>query len=68
MTWSVPARFKQHLTGLGCKYISKHGIKRLVYAEEHTDITIARQREVQTKDWSRAKKEQLIIGVWHADW
>lgn len=68
LTWSLPSRVEQHLSGLGCKYTSVHGVKRLAYAEEHTDITLAREREIQIKDWSRGKKEKLISGTWSVNW
>lgn len=60
MTWNPAIRFEQHLSGLGGKYTSKYGVHKLVYLEEHEDFELARQREVQIKDFSRKKKKQLI--------
>lgn len=60
MTWKPEARFDQHLSGLGSKYTSKYGVSRLVYLEEHGDLELARQREIQIKDFSRKKKKELI--------
>lgn len=68
LTWSLPSRVEQHLSGLGSKYTSAHGVKKLAYAEEHHDITTARERELQIKDWSRRKKEKLISGTWSVNW
>jgi predicted GIY-YIG superfamily endonuclease len=64
MTWSISSRMEQHISTLGSKFTSKHGYKRLVYYEEHNDITEARIRERQIKDWSRIKKEKLMNGEW----
>ncbi len=64
MTWSISNRMEQHISTLGSKFTSKHGFKKLVYYEEHSDITEARMRERQIKDWSRRKKEMLISGDW----
>lgn len=63
-----PKHSIQHLSGFGGKYTKEHGVKRLVYLEEHTNAEIARKRELQIKDWSREKKERLIRGEWSNDW
>lgn len=63
-TWNPGARLDQHLTGLGSKYTEMHGVKRLVYTEQHNDLEVARKREKQIKDWNRRKKEKLICGEW----
>lgn len=67
-TWNPNIRYEQHLSGLGGKYTRKHGVKRLVYLEEHEDPEVARKRELQIKDWNRVKKEKLIHGEWNKDW
>jgi putative endonuclease len=59
MTWNIPVRMGQHASGLGSKFTSKHGFKRLCYYEEFTDLNLARERERQLKDFSRKKKEAL---------
>ena len=64
MTCDVIFRYNQHLRGEGSKYTLKHGVKRLVYFEEHDDFDIARYREKQIKDWRREKKQKLINGKW----
>ena len=60
MTWNPSARFDQHMSGLGSKYTARHGVRRLVYLEEHEDFELARRREIQIKDFSRKKKRVLI--------
>jgi putative endonuclease len=61
-------RLEQHLSGLGSKYTGKHGVKKLVYYEEHDDLEVARMREKQIKDWSQEKKRKLILGEWKKEW
>ena len=68
MTWNIQARMEQHASGLGSKYTSKYGYKRLAYYEEFDDIQAARMREVQLKNWSQDKKKKLIAGIWKRDW
>ncbi len=68
LTWNISNRVEQHISRLGSKYTAKHGFKRLVYLEEHTDLTVARRRERQIKDWSQAKKKKLINGEWKKEW
>lgn len=60
MTWKPENRFDQHLSGLGSKYTARYGVRNLVYLEEHEDLELARQREIQIKDFSRKKKKELI--------
>lgn len=60
MTWDPAMRYEQHLSGFGGKYTAKYGVNKLVYLEEHKDFGLARQREVQIKDFSRKKKRKLI--------
>lgn len=66
--WNTGTRFEQHPSKLGGKYTSKHGVKELVYSEEFEDLEQARKREIQIKNWSRAKKENLINGKWQKEW
>ena len=60
MTWNPSIRFDQHIAGLGSKFTSKYGVRRLVYLEDHEDLQVARMREIQIKDFSRKKKKELI--------
>jgi predicted GIY-YIG superfamily endonuclease len=48
-------RLESAQTTLRCVVQSK-----MVYAEEHSTIRSAKDREMQLKRWSRAKKEALI--------
>jgi putative endonuclease len=68
LTWCIPNRWEQHLSGLGSKYTAKHGVKRLVYYEEHNNLEVARKRERQIKKWSQEKKHKLIKGEWGKEW
>lgn len=68
MTWKPALRYDQHISGLGSKYTSKHGVRRIAYIEEHENLEVARTREKQIKDWSRKKKEKLISGKWKKEW
>lgn len=57
-------RLDQHLSGLGGKYTTKHGVKRLASYEEYENFKEASLREKQLKGWTREKKEKLIKGTW----
>ncbi|OGL72064.1 hypothetical protein A3C17_00005 [Candidatus Uhrbacteria bacterium RIFCSPHIGHO2_02_FULL_53_13] len=64
MTWRISSRLDQHFLKNGCKYTREHGVRRLLYVEEHSNHTEARERERQIKGWTRMKKEKLISGEW----
>ena len=68
MTWNIANRLDQHISKLGSKYTAKHGVKKLVYYEEHNDLEGARIRELQIKNWSQSKKLKLISGEWEKEW
>lgn len=68
LTWKPEIRNEQHLSGFGSKYTAKHGVKKLVYMEEHDNLETARIREKQVKDWSQKKKRNLILGKWRKEW
>lgn len=68
LTWKPDLRAGQHISGLGGKYTAKHGFKSVVYIEEHSDLSIARARERQIKDWNQKKKLKLIKGEWSGVW
>jgi putative endonuclease len=55
----VEDRLKEHNSGQGGEYTSARRPVRLIYQEEHPDKFSARKREVQIKNWGRAKKEAL---------
>lgn len=61
LTWKPHLRLEQHQAGLGGKYTAKHGVKKLVYYEEHSDYEVARIREKQIKNWSQEKKKRILI-------
>lgn len=60
----ISDRYAQHLSGLGPKFTSIHGVSKLVYVECYNDFDVARYREKQIKNWNRQKKEKLISGFW----
>lgn len=64
ITNDISKRYYQHLSGLGSKFTSKHGTKRLAHVELYDNFDNARYREKQLKDWNRTKKEKLIKGYW----
>ena len=59
-TWNPEIRYEQHLSGFGGGYTAKHGVRKLVYLEEHEDFEMARIRETKIKDMSVKKKKVLI--------
>ena len=68
LTWNVSQRFDQHISTLGSKYTKEHGVKKLAYMEEHTNLEQARIREKQIKNWSKEKKLKLITGEWNRNY
>ena len=52
-SWRVDLRFDQHLSGLGGRSTKEHGVKKLVYLEEHDDFEVASKREKQIQGWTR---------------
>jgi predicted GIY-YIG superfamily endonuclease len=53
-------RLTEHQCGVGADYTSVRRPVEMVYAEEHITTRSAKERELQLKGWSRAKKEALI--------
>jgi putative endonuclease len=60
VTSDLERRAVEHREGLVPGFTKRYGLKRLVYAEPHDDITTAIQREKTMKHWSRAWKVELI--------
>ena len=60
ITWNLEKRMEQHVLGKGSNFTARHGVKRLCYVEEFTDLRQARQWEAQLKDFSRIKEEALF--------
>ena len=61
VTKNLARRVWEHRQGKVEGFTRKYGLKRLVYAEPHEQITSAFQREKNLKHWSRAWKVQLIL-------
>jgi len=62
LTTDPHARVKAHNDGFGPRYTARRRPVELVYYEQHKTMSQARQRELQLKKWSRAKKQALIAG------
>jgi putative endonuclease len=62
VTKTLDQRIGTHNSGSGAAWIRAHPNADLVYFERHPTLGSARQREIQLKKWSRAKKEALIAG------
>ena len=52
-------RLREHNTDRGSVF-TKRGNFKIVFKEEHANLSEARQREIQIKKWRRDKKELLI--------
>lgn len=61
-TEDVDSREQMHNEGRGGAYTARRRPVRLVYVEQVTSTTAARDRERQLKRWSGLKKEALIAG------
>ena len=59
-TDDLRTRLDEHQSGVGADYTAVRRPVEMVYAEEHSSIRDAKDRERQLKRWSRAKKEALI--------
>ena len=62
ITNNIEKRLQQHNAGKGAKYTSGRRPVTLVYSESCIDISAARIRELQVKNFSRIKKTNLING------
>ena len=67
VTNDIARRAWEHREGLAEGFTRRHGLKRLVYAERHDEITVAIQREKTMKHWPRAWKVNLILKQ-NPDW
>ncbi len=61
-TTDVAARVAAHNAGRGARFTACRRPVVLVHAEPFDTMDEARQREIQIKKWSRAKKDALIAG------
>lgn len=59
---NVVRRIAQHNAGKGAKYVRGRLPVRLVYQEKYSTHRKACQREIEIKQWSKSKKEELILG------
>ena len=66
-TVDLPRRAWEHREGVAEGFTKTYGLKRLVYAEWHDDILLAKQREMNIKHWPRAWKVRLIHSE-NPDW
>ena len=62
VTSDLARRLWEHREGVVEGFSKRYGLKRLVYAEWHDDITDAIQREKRIKHWPRDWKINLIVG------
>ena len=63
VTADLARRSFQHRTGQGSRFVRDYDLLRLVYAEQHDDISTAIAREKAIKKWYRAWKIELIESV-----
>ena len=61
VTGNLAARVWQHRKGTGSDFCRKHGLGRLVYAEQHAEIADAIAREKAMKAWKRNWKLRQIM-------
>lgn len=67
MTSDLFRRLYQHREGLIDGFTKEHGVKMLVYYEQHATALAAIQREKNIKHWSRKWKIDLICSM-NPDW
>ena len=60
VTSDLMRRVHEHRTGAAPGFTREHGIKRLVWFEQHATMEQAILREKRVKKWSRAWKLNLI--------
>ena len=61
VTSDIVARAWQHRTGTGSTFCKRHGLTRLVYAEQYPTIVEAIAREKAMKAWNRNWKLRQIM-------
>jgi putative endonuclease len=59
-TVDLARRVWEHREGVTNGFTKRYGLTRLVYAERHDDILVAKQQEINMKHWPRAWKVRLI--------
>jgi putative endonuclease len=63
-TNNLQKRFDYHLREIGAQFTRQNKPLRIVWFQEFTDELDAIKREAHIKGWTRAKKENLINGIW----
>ena len=61
ITNDLQRRLYEHKNELVDGFTKKYNVHKLVYFEQTNDVYSAISREKQLKNWSRAKKNALII-------
>ncbi|MCI0549725.1 MAG: GIY-YIG nuclease family protein [Anaerolineae bacterium] len=61
-TINLERQLLEHQEGRAARYTTQCLPVKLVYTEEYNHIAEAFEREKQVQNWSRAKREALIIG------
>ncbi|MBP5242332.1 MAG: GIY-YIG nuclease family protein [Clostridia bacterium] len=67
VTNNIERRLYEHKNKLSDGFTKKYNVNKLVYLETFSVPNDAIAREKQLKQWSRAKKEQLINAA-NPDW
>ena len=62
ITDDIERRWKEHISGNGCKYTRAFSPVKLLWTEPQPDRSSALKREAQIKRWTKAKKLALISG------
>ena len=62
VTRHLERRALEHELGSSIRTTRIFGFRRLLYSEPHSTLSSARRREIQFKNWSRAKKLALVAG------
>lgn len=63
-TSDLRKRFYRHLTKSGAKFTLQNKPLKILWKQEFETEVEAIKRERQIKGWTRAKKQNLIKGVW----
>jgi putative endonuclease len=63
VTNDLVRRVYEHRNDLVPGFTKRHGVKRLVYFEQHDTVYAAIQREKNIKHWSREWKIDLIVAM-----
>ncbi|VXC64709.1 GIY-YIG nuclease family protein [Sphingomonas sp. 8AM] len=67
VTSDLPKRVWEHRNDVIGGFTRKYGCHLLVWYEAYDSIDVARQRELQMKEWKRAWKVREIEGI-NPDW